>query len=79
MNGGIIALAGKDHQRTIRAAEQTITGLGGPFGVVGRAAGLGQEELTAGVPPWAWVAVGAVAGLTVGYGMRKSIERIIGR
>lgn len=36
-----------------------------PKGFVGRVAGLGAYELRAGVPAWAWVGVGFVAGATV--------------
>lgn len=50
---------------------------GGPVGLVGRLAGLGNDEVEAGVPWWAWFGVGMVAGGMLIYASRKKIERIL--
>lgn len=36
-----------------------------PFALAGRLFGLGQDEMKAGVPKWAWAGVGLVLGATV--------------
>jgi hypothetical protein len=36
-----------------------------PLALAGRLFGLGEAEMNAGIPKWAWAAVGLVAGATV--------------
>lgn len=48
-------------------------GAGGPLGLVGRAVGLGADELDAGIPGWAWFGIGLVAG---GIGMYFLADRV---
>jgi hypothetical protein len=45
-----------------------------PFKVAARLAGLGDAEVKAGVPAWAWVAVALAGGVALGfyYGPRVS-------
>lgn len=64
----------------VRAARQAanvlgpaMDGVGGPLGLVGRAVGLGGDELDAGVPKWAWFGVGIVAGGIAMYFLRDRI------
>jgi hypothetical protein len=49
---------------------------GGPVGVLGKVVGLGQEEVEAGVPWWAWLGVGVVAGGVFTYAVRDKLERV---
>jgi len=51
---------------------------GGPLGVVGRAVGLGSDEMDAGVPGWAWVGIGVVGGAIAMYFLRPRVEAFIG-
>jgi len=50
---------------------------GGPVGVVGRAIGLGQAELEAGIPWWGWLGVGVVVGGVLTYAARDKIQQIV--
>lgn len=54
-----------------------VNNYGGPLGLVGRLAGLGNEEIEAGVPWWAWFGIGMIAGGVVTYASREKIERIL--
>jgi hypothetical protein len=49
------------------------------MGIVGRLAGLGADELDAGVPGWAWLAVGAVAGAAAAYSLHDRLQAFIER
>lgn len=49
---------------------------GGPVGVLGKAIGLGPDEIEAGAPWWAWLGVGAVVGGVLTYAARGHLERI---
>lgn len=60
------------------AARSLFDGVGGPMGVVGRLAGLGADEMDAGVPGWAWASIGFVAGAAVAYVLHPRIERVVG-
>lgn len=60
-----------------RQAEGILDGLGGPLGLVGRIAGLGEDELDAGIPGWAWFGIGALAGGALVYLLREKIERVV--
>lgn len=57
-------------------APQMLKRYGGPVGLAGRALGLGQDELEAGIPWWAWMGIGALAGGIVTYSLRDRIERL---
>jgi len=50
---------------------------GGPLGLAGKIVGLGADELEAGVPWWAWVGVGMMAGGILAYSSRHTLERIL--
>ena len=56
-----------------------VDGLGGPLGVVGRAVGLGGDELDAGIPGWAWFGMGIVAGSIATYFLKDRVEAFIER
>lgn len=71
-----------DNVRAAAAAAEalgpTMDSAGGPMGVVGRFAGLGADEVEAGVPKWAWFGVGIVAGGIAMYFLRPRVEAFIG-
>lgn len=46
------------------------------MGVLGKAIGLGPEEVEAGAPWWAWLGVGVVAGSVLTFAAREHFERI---
>ena len=48
-------------------------GVGGPLGLVGRAVGMGPDEIDAGVPGWAWFGIGAVSGAIAMYFLHDRI------
>jgi hypothetical protein len=50
---------------------------GGPVGLAGKIVGLGQSEMKAGVPWWAWLGIGIMAGGIVTYSYRDRLERIL--
>jgi hypothetical protein len=56
----------------------TMDNVGGPMGILGRAVGLGADEIGAGVPGWAWLGVGVVAGGIAMYFLRPRIEAFVG-
>lgn len=56
----------------------TLDNVGGPLGLVGRAIGLGGDELEVGVPKWAWLGIGVVAGGIVMYFLRPRVEAFVG-
>ena len=60
------------------AAQSVVTDLGGPLGMVGRLTGLGADELEAGIPGWAWLGIGVVAGAGLAYTLRDRIQKVIG-
>jgi hypothetical protein len=51
----------------------------GPMGLVGRFAGLGADELEAGVPGWAWMGVGVVVGVVAAYSLHDRLQAFIER
>lgn len=59
-------------------ARGMLDGLGGPLGLVGRVCGMGQDEIEAGVPGWAWFGIGVMVGGAAVYLMRERIEKVIG-
>lgn len=64
----------------IMAAQQVkpmLQHVGGPLGLLGRAVGLGPEEVEAGVPWWAWMGVGVLLGGAAAYSLRHKLERIV--
>jgi hypothetical protein len=63
----------------IAAAQQVsplLQRMGGPKGLLGRAIGLGPEEVKAGAPWWAWLGIGALLGGVTAYSLRHKLERI---
>jgi len=54
-------------------------GVGGPLGLVGRVAGLGADELDAGIPGWSWFLIGMVAGSAAMYFMKDRVEAFVER
>lgn len=71
-----------DNMRAAAAAADalgpTMDNVGGPMGIVGRAIGLGADEIDAGVPKWAWFGVGIVAGGIAMYFLRPRVEAFVG-
>lgn len=53
--------------------------LGGPKGVVGRAIGMGEAEVKAGIPPWAWFGVGLMVGAGAVWALRGKITKVVGQ
>lgn len=79
MAGNLVGIQGLGAaQHMAGAATGVLDGLGGPMGLVGRMAGLGTDELEAGIPGWAWFAVGAIVGAAAAYHFHSSIERVTG-
>lgn len=56
-----------------------VRGSGGPLGLVGRAIGMGPEEIRAGVPGWAWLGIGVLAGGVATYLLRDRFEAFLER
>lgn len=50
-----------------------------PLSFAGRMAGLGAAEQRAGVPKWAWLGVGLVAGASLMWVFRPDLARLIDR
>lgn len=60
------------------ALRPTLDTVGGPMGMVGRAVGLGADEIEAGVPGWAWLGIGIVAGGIGMYFLRPRVAAFVG-
>jgi hypothetical protein len=60
------------------ALKPTLDNVGGPMGLVGRAVGLGADEIDAGIPGWAWLGIGVVAGGIAMYFLRPRVEAFVG-
>ncbi len=60
------------------ALRPTVDSVGGPLGIVGRVIGMGGDELDAGVPKWAWLGLGVVAGGIAMYFLRPRVEAFVG-
>jgi hypothetical protein len=75
MNGNITAISG--FADAVSQSGPVVTRLGGPLGIVGRVAGLGGEELEAGVPGWAWFGVGLMVGAVAMYSLRDRVARFV--
>jgi hypothetical protein len=58
-------------------AAGVIGSIGGPVGFVGRAFGLGPDELDAGIPGWAWFVIGAGLGVVIGAVARPHLEKYL--
>jgi hypothetical protein len=79
MSGNLVGIQGLGAaQQMAGAATGVLDGLGGPMGLVGRVAGLGTDELEAGIPGWAWFAIGALVGAAATYHFRSNIEHVVG-
>jgi hypothetical protein len=69
-------------RRSVAAAAEAVgpamDNVGGPAGILGRAIGLGADEVAAGVPGWAWFGVGIVAGGIAMYFLRPRVEAFVG-
>lgn len=50
-----------------------------PVTFAGRLVGLGQLEQRAGVPKWAWLGIGTVAGATLMWVFRPTISEFLRR
>lgn len=50
-----------------------------PVALAGRVLGMGEAEMKAGVPKWAWAGVGIVAGVTVMWVFGDKIKAVVGR
>jgi hypothetical protein len=53
-------------------------GVGGPLGLVGRAVGMGADEIDAGVPGWAWFGIGVIAGSAVMFFLQPRVQAFVG-
>ena len=65
---------------SIAAAQQVspiLNQMGGPKGLLGRAVGLGPDEVEAGAPWWAWIGIGMFIGGAAAYSLRHKLERIM--
>jgi hypothetical protein len=60
-------------QRAIGAIDQQ------PLRVAGRLAGLGSDELEAGIPTWAWITIALGAGVAVGVIYGEAAKAKVGR
>jgi len=63
----------------IQAARSIGDDLGGAGAIVQRLAGLGGDEIDAGIPGWAYLALGLGAGAALAYIFRGKIEEVVGR
>jgi len=82
MNSNLVAISGlpsniRDTADLVGKTGPVVTRLGGPLGIVGRVAGLGEAELDAGIPGWAWFGVGFVVGATAMYAARSHVARFM--
>lgn len=72
----------RDPVRTAASAAEVLgpamDGVGGPIGLVGRAVGLGADEIDAGIPGWGWFGVGVVAGGIAMYFLRDRLRAFAG-
>lgn len=59
------------------AVGNVVRDVGGPMGIIGRLAGMGQDEVEAGVPGWAWFGIGLVAGAAVMYSLHDKAKAVI--
>lgn len=50
-----------------------------PLQLAARLAGLGQAEMKAGIPKWAWAGVGLVTGATLVWMFGDEIKKKLGR
>lgn len=50
-----------------------------PLRMLGRIAGLGNAEMDAGIPKWAWLGVGVVVGATVTWVWGDKAKSLTGR
>jgi hypothetical protein len=56
-----------------------VNAMGGPKGMLGRAFGMGPDEMEVGVPWWAWLLIGGAAGGIAVWLTRERLERIAER
>jgi hypothetical protein len=75
MNTNLVAISGADRLDQI---EPVLNRFGGPKGLMGRMAGLGQAEIQAGIPGWAWFGVGVLAGGALVWLARDKVEKVLG-
>lgn len=79
MNQNIVAVHGFEQAVAAANAAGGVLGtLGGPGRILGRAVGLGDDEMDAGIPGWAWLVIGLAGGAIAAYTLRARIERVIG-
>jgi hypothetical protein len=81
MNRNIIAVSGLPGLSGVaqgaQVAEGVLDEMGGPMGLAGRLVGFGADELDAGVPGWAWFAIGGVVGAVAMYYGRDHVARVV--
>lgn len=63
----------------IQAARSIGDDLGGAGAIVKRLAGLGGDEIDAGIPGWAYTIIGLGVGAALTYVFREKIEEVVGR
>jgi len=67
----------RDGIQAAEVAGSVFQATGGPLGLVGRVAGLGMDELDAGIPAWAWFGIGVVVGGVGAFLLREKISRVV--
>jgi len=82
MNTNLVAISGVPGQvqtatDMIRQSGPALDRLGGPLGLVGRVAGLGEPELRAGIPGWAWFGVGFMVGATAMFMTHDRVRKFM--
>lgn len=61
----------------VQQAAPLLHNYGGPVGVLGKAIGLGRDEVEVGAPWWAWFGLGTLFGGVAVYSLRHHIGRIV--
>ncbi len=72
----LIAISGTGEQPA--PPPEWLRRVGGPLGFAGRVIGLGEAEMRAGVPPWAWALGGLVLGASAMYVLSPRIRAAVG-
>lgn len=63
----------------LQSAHAFSNSVGGIDIVAKRLAGLGADEIDAGIPGWAYALIGLGAGAALTYVFRNKIEEVVGR
>ena len=78
LSRNIVAISGlSGAAQGAQLAEGVLDEMGGPMGRAGRLVGFGGDELDAGIPGWAWFAIGGAIGAVAMYFGRDHVARVI--